>query len=347
MRPDERGRTARAVFKPPLEDLEVALLGFHDVVEQGVDRGDLPVLVELVVEGGELRLVLEAEDLHQVVGPAAIFVDRAVGSPDAREQGLELAHEVEELAATPFTNGVGDGEQDARFAEVGHHEGPALGGSGVARRWSRAGGMERAGTMSTGRGGATCFVGRGDGSGRLRLRGTRERLPFRALSLSFSFSPARPGLVVREGLVARARLTGDFGRCFPREAGRFRAATLDRLRAGALELLRDTGLAVRRAFFVPLSSIRPPMRSLRVGLGVRMGHPELIYPEIVTRLRHIDPPFLEAAKKRRGSTATGIKSNKYNDLIIDPTNRIDRPACRLRVSKSLANPERPGVWHRP
>src|SRR3989304_6411230 len=74
---------------PPLEDLEVALLGLDDVVQQGVDRRDLPVLVELVVERGELHVVLEAEDLHQVVRPATVFVDRDVPAADRVEQRLQ------------------------------------------------------------------------------------------------------------------------------------------------------------------------------------------------------------------------------------------------------------------
>src|SRR5688572_15975048 len=65
-----RNEKAREVLpglspKPPrgleaaLEDLEVALLGLDDVVQERVDGRDLPVLMELVVEGSELRIVLE------------------------------------------------------------------------------------------------------------------------------------------------------------------------------------------------------------------------------------------------------------------------------------------------
>src|SRR6185503_8830585 len=102
----------RESLQPSLEDLEVALLGLDDVVEKRVDGRDLAILVELVIEGRELRLVLEAEDLHEVVRPAAVLVDRAVRAADRRQQRLELAHQVEELAAPPFPDGIRDGEHD-------------------------------------------------------------------------------------------------------------------------------------------------------------------------------------------------------------------------------------------
>src|SRR5262249_54305876 len=96
--PGERMGDRRGQLEPPLEDLEVALLRLDDVGEERVDGGDLAVLVELVVEGRELRLVLEAEDLHQVVRAAPVLVDRDLESPDPDEQRLELAHEIEELS---------------------------------------------------------------------------------------------------------------------------------------------------------------------------------------------------------------------------------------------------------
>src|SRR5688572_29558510 len=92
-------RTCGTRLETALEDLEVALLGLDDVVEQGIDGRDLAVLVELVVEGRELGLVLEPEDLHEVVRTAPILVHRAICSPDRAEQRLELAQQVEELAA--------------------------------------------------------------------------------------------------------------------------------------------------------------------------------------------------------------------------------------------------------
>jgi hypothetical protein len=58
-------------------------------------------------------------------------------------------------------------------------------------RWSRAGGIERAGTVSAARAGATCLVGSGDGIGALRT-GTTTVLVW----------------VERAGVAARARVTG-------------------------------------------------------------------------------------------------------------------------------------------
>ena len=85
---------------------------------------------------------------------------------------------------------------------------------------------------------------------------------------------------------------------FPAEAGLFLRRDLGRLRAGALELLRDTGLAVRRAFFVPRPVFNPsPVRWFRVGLGVRMRHPELIYPEIVAKASPDRPTFFGGGQK--------------------------------------------------
>jgi hypothetical protein len=57
-------------------------------------------------------------------------------------------------------------------------------------RWSRAGGIERAGTVSAARAGATCLVGSGDGIGALRT-GTTTLV-----------------WVERAGVAARARVTG-------------------------------------------------------------------------------------------------------------------------------------------
>src|SRR5207247_1844391 len=126
--------TRRRRLQPTLEDLEVALLRLDDVVQQCVDRRDLPVLVELVIEGGELRVVLEAEDLHEVVGPAAVLVDRDVAAADREEQGLQLPHEVEELAAAPVADGVRDGQDDPGLREVRRDQRPARrSGSGLAR----------------------------------------------------------------------------------------------------------------------------------------------------------------------------------------------------------------------
>jgi hypothetical protein len=62
-------------------------------------------------------------------------------------------------------------------------------GAGMERRRSFPGGIERAGVTSAGRGGATCLIGMGDGSGARR------------------FGTARP-CVLRAGLAARARVTG-------------------------------------------------------------------------------------------------------------------------------------------
>jgi len=60
----------------------------------------------------------------------------------------------------------------------------------MERRRSLPGGIDRAGVMSAGRGGATCLIGIGDGSGNRR------------------FGTARPPWVLRAGLAARARVTG-------------------------------------------------------------------------------------------------------------------------------------------
>ena len=57
-------------------------------------------------------------------------------------------------------------------------------------RWSRPGGMDRAGVTRIGRGGATWRVGIGDGSGLARGRGLVAR-----------------ACVLRAGVAARARLT--------------------------------------------------------------------------------------------------------------------------------------------
>src|SRR4051794_36364660 len=123
-----RGTTSRPrALETSLEDLEVALLGLDDVVEESVDRGNLAILVELVVEGGELRLVLEAEDLHEVVRTAAVLVDCAVRAADRGQEGLELAHEVEELAAAAFTDGIRDRQHDTRLREIGNGQRTARG----------------------------------------------------------------------------------------------------------------------------------------------------------------------------------------------------------------------------
>ena len=71
----------------------------------------------------------------------------------------------------------------------------------MERRSSFPGGIERAGVTSAGRGGATCLIGIGDGSGALR------------------FGAARPW-VLRAGLAARARVTGALPlACFARVTG--------------------------------------------------------------------------------------------------------------------------------
>jgi hypothetical protein len=68
------------------------------------------------------------------------------------------------------------------------------------------GGMERAGATSTGRGGATCFSGSGDGTTSARIR-------------------AGAAWALRAGVVARARLTtvANF-ECFAGEWDVFRCA---------------------------------------------------------------------------------------------------------------------------
>jgi len=76
------------------------------------------------------------------------------------------------------------------------NSGTATGGRGGAEmdkglRWSRAGGIERAGTVSAARAGATCLVGSGDGIGALRT-GTTTVLVW----------------VERAGVAALARVTG-------------------------------------------------------------------------------------------------------------------------------------------
>src|SRR5262245_45192498 len=67
-------------------------------------------------------------------------------------------------------------------------------GTGAGRRTSRAGGIERAGVTSTGRGGATWRTGRGDGMG-----------------FGFALAVRRCVMcVTRPGLAVRARLTAGF-----------------------------------------------------------------------------------------------------------------------------------------
>src|SRR5437868_6692643 len=110
-------------LQPPLEDLEVTLLRLDDVVEEGIDSGDLSVLMKLVVEGRELGLVLEAEDLHEVVRPAAVVIDGAIGAADRAQQRLQLAHEVEELAAAALADRIRDGEEHAGVGELGYDQG--------------------------------------------------------------------------------------------------------------------------------------------------------------------------------------------------------------------------------
>src|SRR5205814_9171628 len=109
----------RRGLEPALEDLEVALLGLDDVVEESVDGGNLPVLVELVVEGRELGLVLEPEDFHEVVRPAAVLVDGAIGPADGTQKRLQLPHEIEELAPAALTDRVRDREEHAGIGELG------------------------------------------------------------------------------------------------------------------------------------------------------------------------------------------------------------------------------------
>jgi hypothetical protein len=60
-------------------------------------------------------------------------------------------------------------------------------------RWSRLGGIDRAGVTSTARGGATCRVGSGEGTGSLRRTGE-----WLARTLAW---------VLRAGVVARERVT--------------------------------------------------------------------------------------------------------------------------------------------
>src|SRR5687767_12912411 len=67
------------------------------------------------------------------------------------------------------------------------------GGTGASLRWSRLGGIERAGVTRTARGGATCRVGSGEGTGSLRRAGA-----WLARTLAW---------VLRAGVVARERVT--------------------------------------------------------------------------------------------------------------------------------------------
>src|SRR5687767_14622884 len=67
------------------------------------------------------------------------------------------------------------------------------GGTGASLRWSRVGGIERAGLTTAGRGGATCLVGIGDGTG----SATRRALA----------APRMLACVLRAGVVARERVT--------------------------------------------------------------------------------------------------------------------------------------------
>jgi hypothetical protein len=91
---------------------------------------------------------------------------------------------------------------------------------------------------TTGRAGATCFVGSGEGKGcGRRLAGSGKAC-----------------VVLRAGLVARAReTTGFFAFVRVRSVRRF---------AGAFELLRETGLGIRRAFFIarPFSKSLPSLK---------------------------------------------------------------------------------------
>src|SRR5262245_14581942 len=78
--------------------------------------------MEFVVEGGELRFVLEADDFHEIVRTSAILVDGAVVSTDGAQEGLELPHEIEELPSASLADGIGDGEEHTGIGELGNDE---------------------------------------------------------------------------------------------------------------------------------------------------------------------------------------------------------------------------------
>lgn len=124
------------------------------------------------------------------------------------------------------------------------------------------GGIERAGVTTTGRGGATCLVGSGDGTGFVRgLARTIEPIRLAA---------AVSELVLRDGFAARARLTTlDFRDLFValRALVFFRDVaflTAVRLLALLATFFRDTAVALVR-----LVDLRPARLLLRLFGGVR------------------------------------------------------------------------------
>jgi hypothetical protein len=142
------------------------------------------------------------------------------------------------------------------------------------------------------------------------LRGTSEMRPLRA------------ALVLRDGFVALARLTGDFD--LLRTAGFLRATgflcAAGRLRARAFELFRETGLVVRRAFVLPRPVFNPsPVRWLPLA---GTGCPGLAFRAVLpgdcskgfARSTHF---FGEAAEKRRveGATQRKILKRKHDNYI--------------------------------
>ena len=233
------------------------------------------------------------------------------------EQGLQLPHEVEELSAAALPDRVGDGQKDARFVEVGSH-GHRPSGRRRRRLPCLTGGMERAGTTRAGRGGATCFVGRGDGRGLRLLTGlTRAMAPW----------------VLRAGLAARrARVTGALGLRALRWPGLFTRA------ADAACRFREGRSTAARPPEPPrpssvLSSASPCLdfgpraltRTLRIVLGP------------TSRLKIVSTPL--AALQIFFCQKTRNQSCDLNLLLfilyIDPVSRANlAPRVEFRLSKS-------------
>src|SRR5262245_47185382 len=140
-------------------------------------------------------------------------------------------------------------------AKSGTTRGPRCGWT-AGLRWSRAGGIERAGVTRTGRGGATCFVGRGDGIGSAR---------------------ATRACVLRAGVVARARLIAVFLELLLRDELLRRDGAPDERRLLAWVLFRAEGFRDRerdedaRLGRVAFFFVRPDF----TGVPLRSGRKEL------------------------------------------------------------------------
>ena len=205
------------------------------------------------------------------------------------EQRLELPHEVEELAATPFANRVGDREEDARLAELGHDEGAALGRQRRPARWSRAGGMDRGGHH--------------EDRPRRRHMPRRKRRRQRAVALAWDEGKGALGLglQLQHGTASarRARWLGSAARspvtslatraCVTRVS----CASVGSLAAGGLGALPGHRLGRTPSLLPSSSCLQSVPREVvpSSDWASRCGHPELDYSEIVAKGSPDRPTF--------------------------------------------------------